>query len=160
MLTQITPLVVIIVHGAVDAGIGIVVRVGIIVFGEGVLEEARGIGLQARELNPGIIELGLGHGLGLGRSLVTDELGLIDEGVVAERVVGGDRIAIGIAVRRALKHGSVIGHKLTAGLILEVVHEDALEGRTKRDGNNHADGPHECRTNNESRKAHNGMHLH
>jgi hypothetical protein len=50
MLTQITPLVVIIVHGAVDAGIGIVVRVGIIVFGEGVLEEARGIGLQAREL--------------------------------------------------------------------------------------------------------------
>lgn len=69
--------------------------------------------------------------MGLGRSLVADELGLVNESVVAERVVGGDRVAIGIAVRRALKHGAVIGHKLTAGLILEVVHEDALEGRTK-----------------------------
>ena len=98
--------------------------------------------------------------MGLGRSLVADELGLVDEGVVAERVVGGDRVAIGIAVRRALKHGAVIGHKLAAGLILEVEHEDTFEGRTKRDGNNHADGAHECRANNERREAHDGMHLH
>lgn len=46
MLTRITPLVIVIVHGAVDTGFGIVVRVGVIVLGKGVLEEARGIRLQ------------------------------------------------------------------------------------------------------------------
>ncbi len=42
---------------------------------KGFLKKPVRIGLHRPELNPGILELGLGHGLGHGRSLVADELG-------------------------------------------------------------------------------------
>ena len=97
--------------------------------------------------------------MGLGRSLVADELGLVNERIVSKRVVGGDRVALGITIRRALKHGTIVCHELAAGLVLEVIHEDTLQSRAQRNGDDHADGAHECRTNNEGRQAHDGMHL-
>ncbi len=63
------------------------------ILGEGVPEKTCRVGLKARQLNPGILELGLGHRLGLGRGLVADELRLVNERIVSKRVVGGDWVA-------------------------------------------------------------------
>ena len=106
---------------------------------KGFLKKLVASGCRPESLIQGFSSSGLGIAWARARSRC-DELGLVNERIVSKRVVGGDRVALGIAIWRALKYSAVVCHELATGLVLKVVDENALEGRAQRNGDDHADG--------------------